>query len=881
MFNHTGNIKIKMLMEGVEIPLNSISVVCTPNGVEAQIGVNSTTELYNLKPKTAVQVFYKDWVVGDNSWRLLFDGFISATMKGDTDTGVNASLVCRDFRMDMRKMPAAMAWEPKQHQLGVKHLYSSAGIFHNWTVKGSKGKGGGKTRTYGETGLNDVSEMIRYISGTAKGGGAKKKKGGEYTYTSGFGGAVKKDPKGYADCGLFLDSVIRGIWTESEGGTSMGYLINKRLRVDKRMVAPVNKSGYDFWKKANAGIQLGSYLMGNSIFSSVEAAIMRLAGLFSVRVFSCSTPTLIPIGEDTDATSWIISKNVRDFLVNRKSNEFGGKYLINETMLLPPLDFTAPPNCNVFLPPMCQQIQWTYDRDVDATRGVFKKIDSLSTPGSNGSFATESFQMPTALFGISGKKKGIGSTNKLLTLDERYSGVKVVQGSVEYNLAADDVSKLPFDKILKASARADIKEKIANLTNDVGAVAAKKESAPPAVSSVLAKQQLLLKKLIKEYKKSLNKVSAGQKDAVSKNTNNALQRHAALKFLNRKYTGRVATISMSFNPYVMCGFPGAVIASPNSFGDNVDTTIVGMVQQVTHNIVKSIHGGSATTTVIMNGARFIDEPTDIDPKGDALYMKKTDPKEAEINQDTLKYTGKQYFVPPPLPRISHGSNNSAYDLSKSVAVDGYIYSKDLLTLTSKDVVNGKVNNIYLDSIYEPNRIAKFYRDVLQHKEDSFMIGKATITKGLVPKAIKFMYDTIHEGLDVVRKNKLLMTDYKSAMVFARRDVCNADAFFQGILGLSVRNSDGSYTNQESNFDITRIDSEYFGVTTAKWKSGDVDKLKFNPDNVDKSGLMEGPGEFSSILETTPVTAFIQERKDEVLKYKTKLENRILSEGYNA
>ena len=102
------NYNFKMFMEGVQVPFKSIQIMCTPNGVEANINLLSNRQVFDLKPKTAVQVFYRDWVPinGKHGWRLLFDGFLSSYVKNDQSTqGRGLSIVCRDFRMDIRKAP--------------------------------------------------------------------------------------------------------------------------------------------------------------------------------------------------------------------------------------------------------------------------------------------------------------------------------------------------------------------------------------------------------------------------------------------------------------------------------------------------------------------------------------------------------------------------------------------------------------------------------------------------------------------------------------------------------------------------------------------------------------------------------------------------------
>jgi hypothetical protein len=121
---------------------------------------------------------------------------------------------------------------------------------------------------------------------------------------------VNEDDK--AECGTFLDAAVRGLWLQSVSGTSIGVFMNRRIRTDKRFFIPKNKSGYNFWHKQTAGLEVGAVMMGGSRFSSLEAAIMRLAGLFSVRVYSCSTPSLIALDDDTDG--YVMDLKVRHYL---------------------------------------------------------------------------------------------------------------------------------------------------------------------------------------------------------------------------------------------------------------------------------------------------------------------------------------------------------------------------------------------------------------------------------------------------------------------------------------------------------------------------------------------------------------------------------------
>jgi hypothetical protein len=330
----------------------------------------------------------------------------------------------------------------------------------------------------------------------------------------------------------------------------------------------------------------------------------------------------------------------------------------------------------------------------------------------------------------------------------------------------------------------------------------------------------------------------------------------------------------------MCGFPGMFVDDEEAGGSQSAKTIVGMVQQVKHLIFISPQGAEASTTVLMNNARFIDEPTDMDVDGNALYMGKTDRYAARINIDTLLYEGKTtvkgktpdkdvkipYHIPEPVPETSRVLNSKAYDLAK-VSNPGAVYAKDFLSITAKSSMGGRSNIYYLNKEYDPQHIPLFYKKVFQHTEDSFMIGSETGTPEAGNGTLYFVYDTMHEVVTNLRADRRnLMYDYEAAMRFASRVVCSADAFYQGILGLSILNKkdDGSieYVCDEENFEDSRIVDEYFGVTTKKFLS---DGFKLSTYSV-PPGLMSKDGEFSSILESIPLTSFTKERKESVFAY---------------
>ena len=1033
------NLSFKMLMEGVATPFKSANIICTPNGVEMTINIFANKAVYDLKPKTAVQIFYKDWIgLPTQGWRLLGDGFFSAIVKEDNATeGRMVAITCRDFRMDIRKAPAYISYSGDE-PLGVLNMYAMQGLYDHSIVKGSQL---GSVRNVGdrsyENQLCSLSSIMRYIAGTAYNGGTGAKgvvaknttpaattttpqnpsvgyygpfvthtpatatlslfgaaapassinvasqslstntvpgNTAQQTAQSIFGGTEttnnqpnvpnsplkQSDPtktvyesmadsyqsneEGKAKCGLFLDAFIRGLWSEAVGGTSIGVFTNKRIRMDKRFLVPSNRAGYNFWNRMNAGVEVGGYMMGDSRFTSLEAAIMRCAGLFSVRVYSCNTPTLIPISEDKSASNpyssdpyaadvynheptvgkvidFIIDKSVRKNLVDNPNNNFGAKYILNQTMLLPPMEFTAPPNCNVFLPPFCNRVSWQFDMDSDITRGYYSVVDSMSGYDSTQGLNRLGVQVPNTLFDRSETQSSLykgsskidqnGRYKPPITLEERYKGVSVAYGQVNQDIAMDEtVAELRANPGLVNKAKADqIKAKhaalesgAANNYNNILNLSFSVANFGDAAGKALDYANQLT-----DQKKA---EAAAQEVKKESSTTNALRRHAIIKYLNEKYAGRILTVDMMFNPYPICGFPGMYVDDEEAAGDQSAKTAIGMVQQVKHIIVINPNSAEASTTVLMNNVRFIDEPTDMDADGNALYMNATDHYAARININTLLYGDKNYHVADPVVQTGRVLNSQAYDMAMLKMPDN-VYAKDFLSITAKSSLGGRSNIYYLDKEYDPQHICLFYKKVFQHTNNSFMIGSETGTDASGNGVLYFIYDTMHEAVENMRANRRdLLYDYNAAMLYVSRNVCSADAFYHGILGLSVLseddqgnqvfiNKDGTTGNE---FDDSLIYDEYYGVTTDKFFSpeskyisqfGDVStndrltetiKIKVTDKKgkpvLDKNGkqktqdvqkliapgLMAGPGEFSSILETVPVTAFISERKTAVKQY---------------
>ncbi len=851
----------KMMLEGIEVPFTSATVASTPGGTMANINIYSNKFAHDLLPKTSVQIFYKEWVPSKaQNWYIMFDGSISNVTENDSSVqGRMLAIEARDFVTDLNKIPAALVWDPMD-DLKNYGGYSFSGVFTKTVVPNeaeSDGTTEYATRVYtnpggglGSSGLLDLSEVVKWVSGGAQGGKKNNTVQGTSVYKTALSGTCSYY-KGNTEGGLFLDSFARGIWMDSVGGTSMGAFLNKRLRADKKLVIPTNASGYNMFSQNQGNTQIGSYLMGNARFTSVAASIMRMSGMFSARLCNVGTPTAIYIGDDSNknpakACGFVIDERVREFLV-KENKGFGGKYLLNEAMILPPLEFTTPPDCNLIFPAMYDNIYWRHDYDADMTRGMFTQADLFSSAESNSSIKAMNIQVPNALFDIHSKDEH-GRKKPPLTLEERYKGVNPHYGNVSYKLGLDDAAESFTNGVLTPEASAALKNKINELNGFLDGVNNGVEDSadiPPAF-----KADLLAKIAAKES------LIAGRLAGKDSRQTNAVQRHALIKFLNTKYNGRVMQVSMVFNPYIMAGFPSIIFAGENPGDKTVMKDMIGQVQQVQHNISITPAGADATTSVVLNGARFVSEPTDMDEGGNPIYAMRTDTKAASIDKNKMEHNDKGYTVNEGMASVQADINSNKYDLSKPEGLmHGYEFAKDLLGLSADDKAMGESNSQYLDEIYTPNKIAKFYTDSMGMK-DSFMVGGDT-------SGNYWMYDTIHEATEAFKaNNSYIYSDYSQCMKRVHRDICTADVFYGGVMGASVKEGDEYVVHSEQDqMQHGKIHSKYYGVSTELYDSGDIDELKKS-----NKGLLEGPGKCSSILESMPVTSFIQERRDQVAIY---------------
>jgi len=476
MDKNSYNHEFIMYLEGQLCSFSSINLQCTQEGVVASINIPYNDKVSLIPVKSMVQVFFRRWFedgTGSNRlFHLLFDGYTSMEYKVDSSLGRMVSVVCRDFRMDIRKTPSIFTMDDET-------LQSSAPFAIN--------------------GLNTDLTKKKATSSSTK----------DNLLTSGLmllkncgieGTKVTKDT---------LKNIIYGVWDTATSGSRMAIEFNNRLDVTKKMAIFPNSASVKYFNMQYGNELIGSHLLNSSYTSSVESIMFRAAGLFSMKPFGVCCPPVIR----TDSVK------------------------IAETIVIPPLDFTAPPACNIMFPSMYERVETQFDYDSDYTRAYFNVQGYFDQ--STGAELTQVITIPGKIATTHIEPEANYSIASALTKEEMLKGINVLYDTVSQELAG--------------------------------------------------------------Y----------QNGAANTELNVTLEKHAVVKFVNARFAGRVATCNMSFNPYLMPGFPGVIVADKyGNTGEN--RSIIGTVQTVKHVIDITTNSCEASTSVTLNNARYINEPSSYD-----------------------------------------------------------------------------------------------------------------------------------------------------------------------------------------------------------------------------------------------------------------------------
>jgi hypothetical protein len=788
--------------------------------------------------------------------------------------------------MDIRKTPAALIYQPdttdtmNQNLLQMPAFGVASGQAINLESTEMTSVGRKPTlRTWGGS-LNNFYYIMNTIAGSATG-----------NPSASFTGI--KDPstgKPMHDGRFMLDAILRGLWVESVCGTTYGAFVNSRIRADKRFFVPENRAGYTFFNQQYLDSFGGASIMGSSAFSSVEAVMMRVAAIFQAFPACCSTPTLI---DAADA----MAIPVHDFIVLKNPKYFGAPFVLNQTMVLPPLNFTAPPNCNILFPCMYNTVQWMHDYDSDPTRGMYKQQNVFGNSLGDTVFARY-IMVPNSL--LDGRKDS--RSHPPITLDERYRGVGMEFGTVEYLVAARNATYAVAEAIIKDPKKKAALNKIIKKLGlkDLGTINdyydkllkdPTKELPTPMVEN---ERQIALENayhgIIAAGKVSGSAEATKIIGEVQPNVNDVLNRHAVFKFIMSRFNSRTVTVNSDFNPYPVCGFPAAVMADDNRKGQKTLKTLLGVIQMIRHTISAQ---GFASTSMVMSTVRFLDEGADIDMFGNPLYIEDTPIDKAEVDPETLKYLpingGYDGQLGAPKTKYVYDIETKAdmftsdYDLYENGTNEKLKWAKDMFVGNMPVTKKGRKPNpeatealdSFIDSTYLPNRVMMFYYKIFrQDPKAHFMVGRKVINQ----KDTWFIYDSINEALAEL-ENKKMMTDYESALAFVRREVVNEEQYFFGILGASYQTDDGKgntifYTKglnpdpaaARMEFDDYADRQEYYGISTER----------FNALSESLATDYKHAGTFSSIREKKPRTPFIKERRDVVVKYASEVSKYVYS-----
>ena len=909
----------KMFLEGIEIPFESANIIASPSGNEANIVVGINKSIFGIKPKTYVQILYRDWIGPDSDrrWRVAFEGFFRAYSKNDDATGARSvSLVCGDFRMEIRKTPSMLVYASDKYPLGIMtHFWLSAGLTTNYRIV-INNSNPADTSTAQEVDADvqknsGASIPVENAASTETNKDNKEKTINAHSFVYGGGlnpysriiqnimGLASKDGIFGKNGGDALDAFSRGLWIGAYAGSSYGSFVGSRIRPDKRFFIARNDAGQTFYLNGYLE-RLGSALIqGDSMFTTVEAAMMRFAAMFQARPYSCSTPPLI------DAV-FGVSKGVYEKIVEDNQN-FGPKYMAPTCFILPPLTFSAPPNCNIVFPTMYTNINWNYDYDADITRAIYTVGNVFDTAESS-QLGLRMIETPSSLFAAIGSDKL--NPRPPITIEERFRGVNTMFSEMQYlvafRAALASINLTFFSQYEKAV------EDILNQKN---------KSLQDRVSGITT---FLTSKGISQ--KDIKDITDTVNQAFSQNTNTGwsqkvkdevkqdegrpsideiLVRHAKIKYFLSRIGTRSLSVEGCFNPYLCAGFPGVVIAEKTSGEFGTMKTMIGDVNQVKHLIHQQ--NGTAVTSFVLTSVRFADEPTDISDVGDPLFVEKTDPIKFRLETNGGIYpwnpdTGEaQYVIHPPdpygLPKIPYEKSTSKYLDWQEIEdqdTEKYVYAKDLM-LFDVNIKAELGSRNFMDPRYRPQNVPAYYEKLFgQNALDHFMIGSAYDANG---EPYLFTYQSIHEALDVLENKDMT---YEDAMIFVKRNVVSEAEYFFLVLGASAEYTaeDNKTTVLINKLKKEHVDKKINALTnltdgyTLNANEPDPDDIsgrsvyyglsskyiQDNPEYAHAIGVTanSGPATLGTILESSPKSPFIRERRFAVEEYLAEVKQHVRS-----
>jgi len=911
-----------LFLEGVKVPFYSASISTADSGTNANIGLYTSKFIRDIKPKTSVQIFFKDVYKGDGAWRIMFDGYVSGLT--DSESIVNGRILylrARDFTFDLDKLPAAVTFSSIE-SLGNYQESVDAGFISLCKIQSGKIKVNGLkkyddsgTDTIGNIGfgansLSSVNIVLERIITSATGTGkfhtnlskntsdtSTKTKTKDGTAKSNNGKVALKTSynkrmeifrkyTGMADVSFVLDALARGLMSDAVSESVVAMNVNARMRSDKKIAIPKSKATYLMFDNSTNVADFGAQVMGNSRYSSVYAVLQRTASLAQARHASCSTPTCIDVS-DPEVREYFIDDAVYKNLIQRES--FGGKYILNQASFLPPIDFSSPPTCNIITPVMYNSVVGTLDFDRASTRGIFEVHSIFSNTegfsgGENEDINLSKVYSPSMIipsrasvitkgkcndsrYPIITKKSG----NYLvppLSEEEMYSGVKVYYSQVDSTMA-----------------------KATTITSQVNTPEATKEAIQDSEAETIVDDSTLDSTIAKEIKesaavavKTANTSATGNnssKDTGKERYKTNLQRQAMIKFIYSKYMGSNVQVSMVFNPYLIEGYPAILVADESVYDAAEMKDLIGVIKHVTHTISISGGTGVASTNVLLAGVRSVKQPTHINEDGQYLYSKRTNSISAEIDPNTLEYK-HGHLQDAPKPRYNRDSSciEDGYFIKKDSKAADHIYAKDVLTM-DKESAELFDDQFLIDREYTPNYIERFYKKALK-VENRFMVGINVNGK-------PYMYDTIDEALDRFKANNpSIYTSLRSSMKLAYREICSADEFYGGILGASVAYSHKiDETKYKTHYKVVKNDSstrilhneepfrnkarlrdKYYGIDTLTMSKLNKDDKNYYTVLGNKPPISK-EGDLSSIREIIPYTPFVKERRktiEDYLKY---------------
>lgn len=491
-YQSSGRQKVRVMLEGREVPVTSATIVCKMNmPIAASIDLVPLQIIKFVKPRTQVHIFVRDtFTFGDDNFYLCFEGEILGRSMMKRHDGRAFRVTAFDY---------SNYWDDaKAFMMNPNFLVGKAApgvLFGEPTpAQTSKAAGGDVITTAANSNSLMVDYLLRY----------KEKNGGPDLV------------RGVADIARRLASVNEFYRTSYE-----------RLRILDRIYAKSSGRMGSFLKSLKVEEFLSTYTGAQGGMMTLRQMLMGILALIFHESVSVPFPSFIKT-KRTDSTGTKEGYSVAQFL------------MIPDTYLLPP------PKCNVIFPN--QQTGFEFDEDFRAAPTRYGFRCSFPVTASNDvtemTYPIQYYPRPFADF-MSGAKgtKAQSTTSDLNSMLGPSQIIKSKDGRTYGDIFYGGKSK---DKAVSVSYAPTLRESDF-LTNEesLKGIYYDTDTLMPAYSALVRGGSL----------KADAQGKAVEDSEVSPTSRNAFIREVgAYLFFKKRYGARQISGSLMFNPFLVPGF---------------------------------------------------------------------------------------------------------------------------------------------------------------------------------------------------------------------------------------------------------------------------------------------------------------------------------------